>query len=442
MSRAAIVPLGILVLIIGLSAVATLAPAAELAPGTPATQLSASENWPCWRGPRGDGTSLEARVPTVWSETENVAWKISLPGIGHSSPIVWNDRIFLTACLVDQGSPTKPTDRLLLCLEKGTGREIWRRTVATSPLEKKHTLNSFASGTPTTDGRSVFVTFLESDSPDEKKNHGQMVVAAYDFDGNQKWVVRPGEFSSTHGYCSSPVLFEDLLIVNGDHDGNSYLVGLRQSDGGLVWKTPREHKTRSYVTPIIRTFGGPPQMILSGSKSVCAYNPRTGERIWNIDGPTEQFVASMVDNGKLLFMTCGFPERHILAIKPDGHGNVTDSHIVWRTKENAAYVPSPIICGDYFLVVADNGIASCFRAADGERMWKERIGPGHSASLITAGGLVYFTSDRGATTVVRPGPTYEAVAVNDLKEDSFASPAVSGGKLFIRTVGHLYCIGK
>jgi outer membrane protein assembly factor BamB len=261
----------------------------------------------------------------------------------------------------------------------------------------------------------VFVTFLESDSPDEKKNHGQMIVAAYDLDGNQKWVVRPGEFSSTHGYCSSPVLFEE---------------------------TPREHKTRSYVTPIIRTFGGPPQLILSGSKSVCAYNPRTGERIWNIDGPTEQFVASMVDDGKLLFMTCGFPERHILAIKPDGRGNVTDSHIVWRTKENAAYVPSPVICGEYFLVVADNGIASCFRAADGERMWKERIGPGHSASLVTAGGLVYFTSDRGATTVVRPGPVYEAVSVNDLKEDSFASPAVSGGKLFIRTVGHLYCIGK
>jgi len=427
--------------IIGAALVSTTA-AAELAPANRPASLQAAENWPCWRGPRGDGTSLETGLPTVWSETENVAWKIPLPGIGHSSPIVWNERIFVTACLVDQGSPTKPTDRLLLCLDKATGREIWRRAVAKSNLEKKHTLNSFASGTPTTDGRTVFVTFLESDSPDEKKNHGQMVVAAYDFDGNQKWLIRAGEFSSTHGYCSSPVLFEDLLIVNGDHDGNSYIIALRQTDGGTVWKVAREHKTRSYVTPIIRTFGGPPQLILSGSKSVCGYNPRTGELIWNIDGPTEQFVASMVDDGKLLFMTCGFPERHILAIKPDGRGNVTDSHIVWRTKENAAYVPSPVICGEYFLVVADNGIASCFRAADGERMWKERIGPGHSASLITAGGLVYFTSDRGATTVVRPGPVYEAVSVNDLKEDSFASPAVSGGKLFLRTVGHLYCIGK
>ena len=401
-----------------------------------------AENWPCWRGPRGDGTSLDTRLPTAWSSTDNVAWKVPIPGIGHSSPIVLGERLFVTTCLVDQGTSAQPTQRLLLCLDRATGRELWQQTVCTSTLEKKHTLNSYASGTPTTDGRTVFVTFLESDSPDEKKNHGRMVVAAYDFDGKLRWIVRPGEFSSTHGYCSSPVLFEDLVIVNGDHDGDAYIVGLRQSDGATVWKTARENKTRSYCTPIVRTFGGRTQLILSGSKSVCAYDPRTGARIWNIDGPTEQFVASMVDDGKLLFMTAGFPERHILAIRPEGTGNVTDTHIVWRSKENCAYVPSPVICNGYFLVVADNGIASCFRAADGERMWKERLGPGHSASLLTAGGLVYFTSDRGTTTVVRPGPVFEKVAVNDLGEDSFASPAAADGKLYLRTVGHLYCLGR
>ena len=404
--------------------------------------LVRAEDWPCWRGPRGDGTSLETSLPTKWTKTENIAWNVPLPGIGHSSPVIFGDRVFVTACLVDQGSPTQATDRLLMCLDKATGRELWRRTVCSSSLEKKHTLNSYASGTPTTDGRTVFVTFLENDSPVPEENHGRMVVAAYDLDGGLKWVVRPGEFSSKHGYCSSPVMFEDLLIVNGDHDGDAYILALRQADGATVWKTPRENKTRSSCTPIIRTFGGRTQMILSGSKSVCAYDPRTGARIWNIDGPTEQFVASMVDDGKLLFMTAGFPEKHILAIRPDGTGNVTDSHIVWRSKENCAYVPSPVVCNGYFLVVADNGIASCFRCADGERMWKERIGPGHSASLLTAGGLVYFTSDRGTTTVVKPGPTYEAVAVNDLQEDSFASPAASDGKLFIRTVGRLYCIGR
>lgn len=401
-----------------------------------------AEDWPCWRGPRGDGTSLESGVPTTWSDVDNVAWKVPLPGIGHSSPVVVGERIFVTTCLVDQGSGTTPTDRLLMCLDKTDGKVLWKKTVCSSPLEKKHTLNSFASGTPASDGKTVFVTFLESDSPNEKENHGRMVVAAYDFDGKLLWLVRPGEFSSTHGYCSSPVLFEDLVIVNGDHDGDSYILAVKKSSGATVWKTPREHKTRSYCTPIIRDYGTGPQLILSGSKSVCSYNPRTGERIWNIDGPTEQFVASMVDDGKLLFMTCGFPDRHILAIKPDGRGNVTDSAVVWRTKENCSYVPSPIVCGEYFLIVNDKGIASCFKCADGERMWVERIGPNHSASLVTAGGLVYFTSDRGTTTVVRPGPTYEAVAVNELKEDCYSSPAVSGGKLFFRADAHLYCIGK
>lgn len=403
---------------------------------------AAAEDWPCWRGPRGDGTSLETNIPTTWTDTENVAWKTPIPGIGHSSAIISGDRVFVTTCLVDDGSPTQATDRLLLCLDRNDGKILWRNTVCTSPLEKKHTLNSFASGTPTTDGKTVFVTFLESDSPEPQQNHGMMVVAAYDFSGKQLWISRPGEFSSTHGYCSSPVLFEDLVIVNGDHDGDSYILAVKKSDGSPVWKTPREHKTRSYCTPIIRDYGSGPQLILSGSKSVCSYDPRTGTRIWNIDGPTEQFVASMVDDGKLLFMTAGFPDRHILAIKPDGHGNVTDSAIVWRTKENCSYVPSPIVCGEYFLIVNDKGIASCFKCADGERMWVERIGPNHSASLVTAGGLVYFTSDRGTTTVVRPGPTYEAVSVNELKEDCYSSPAISGGKLFIRADSHLYCIGK
>lgn len=406
------------------------------------SNFASAEDWPAWRGPRGDGTSTDAKLPTKWTATENIAWKVPIPGIGHSSPIVLGDKIFVTTCLVDDGSGTKPTARQLMCLNRADGKVVWSQTVCSTPLEKKHTLNSFASGTPVTDGETVFVTFFESDSDDEKINRGQMVVAAYDLSGKRLWIVRPGRFSSTHGYCSSPVLFEDLVIVNGDHDGDAYLVGLKKSDGSTVWKTPRENKTRSYCTPIIRTFGGPPQLILSGSKSVCSYDPRTGARIWNIDGPTEQFVASMVDDGKLLFMTAGFPERHILAIKPNGHGNVTDSAIVWRTKEYCGYVPSPIICGEYFLLVNDKGIASCFKAETGERMWYERIGPGFSASLITAGGLVYFTSDRGETTIVRPGPTYEEIAKNPLDEDCFSSAAASDGKLYFRTLGHLVCIGK
>ncbi|HEY4312769.1 MAG TPA: PQQ-binding-like beta-propeller repeat protein [Pirellulales bacterium] len=388
--------------------------------------LAQAEDWPCWRGPRGDGTSAEQNAPVRWSATDNIAWKVELPGVGHASPIVWQDRIFLIACLPDSG------DRVLLALDRNTGRTLWQQTVVNAPLEDKHELNSHASSTPATDGKFVYVTFLASDD---------MVVAAYDFSGTQQWLVRPGEFHSKHGYCSCPVLFEDKVIVNGDHDGDSYLVALDRATGKTVWKTMREHKTRSYVTPIIREIDGAPQLLLSGSMTVASYNPRTGKQIWVIDGPTEQFVASLVYDGKLLFMTAGFPDHHILAIRPGGHGNITDTHIAWRTTENTSYVPSPIVVGGYFLVVADNGIASCYEAATGQRQWKQRIGRRYSASLVTTDGLVYFTSDDGMTTVVRPGPKFDAVAENDLGEPCFASMAISHGQILQRAEKHLYCIG-
>ena len=183
-------------------------------------------------------------------------------------------------------------------------------------------------------------------------------------------------------------------------------------------------------------------MILSGSHAVDSYDPATGKQHWHMDGPTEQFVASMIYNGEFLFMTCGFPDKHMLAIRPDGEGNVTETHVAWRTKEGASYVPSPVACGDYFLVVADNGIASCFEAKTGERAWIKRMGRRYSPSLVTAGGLVYFLDDDGNTRVVKPGPEYEELAENSLEEPCSASPAISQGQIFIRTEKHLFCIGK
>ncbi len=269
-----------------------------------------------------------------------------------------------------------------------------------------------------------------------------MVVAAYDFEGRQQWLVRPGSFSSKHGYCSCPVLFEDKVIVNGDHDGDAYLVALDRATGKTLWKVDRENKTRSYSTPIIRQIDGRTQMILSGSKSVASYDPHDGHRHWIIDGPTEQFVASMVYNGKLLFLTAGFPELHMLAIRPDGSGNVTDTHIAWRTRKGASYVPSPIAAGDYFLVVSDGGVASCFEADSGKPAWVERLGTHYSSSLVSAGGLVYFTSDEGHTTIVRPGPKLDVVAENKLGEYCYASPAISSGRIYFRGEQHLYAIGE
>ena len=397
-----------------------------------------AENWPGWRGPRGDGTSNERNIPTDWDGAtgRNIAWRVPVPGRGYASPVVWDDRVFLATCV-------ETTDqRDVLCLDRRTGATRWQQTVLTAPLEKKHTLNSFASSTPVTDGRLVFVTFLEPDFGSRTKvTPGNLVVASYDMEGHQAWLVRPGRFASVHGFCSSPILFENLVIVNGDHDGAAYIVALDRQTGKTVWKRPRANKTRSYVTPIIRHLAGREQMVLSGSKSIVSLNPRDGSRYWIIDGPTEQFVASLVDNGKLLFMTAGYPDHHIMAIRPDGHGNVTDTHVVWHTTRGCAYVPSPIIQGKYFLVSADNGIASCFEAATGKRFWMKRLGKHYSASLVSAQGLVYFLADDGTTKVVRPGPRLDVVATNELGENCYASPALSRGQIFIRTTKQLVCIG-
>jgi len=388
-----------------------------------------AENWPGWRGPRMDGTSLDPNALVHWSATSNVFWKTALPGLGHASPIVWEDRVFTATAVPERQA------RVLLCLDRLNGRLLWQQAVITAPMERKHSLNSYASSTPATDGRLVYVAFLD---------RNKMVVAAHDFTGRQQWLVRPGPFSSMHGFCSSPVLYQDKVIVNGDHDGDSYIVALDRKTGQTLWKTPRENRTRSYCVPLLRELDGRVQMVLSGDKCVASYDPNDGSRHWIIDGPTDQFVASPVYNQKagLLFVTGGFPDHHILAIKPDGRGNITKNEkIVWRTNKGVAYVPSPISEGDYFLVVSDGGVAHCFEAATGRIAWQERLGE-HHASLVSANGLVYFLNDDGVMNVVKPGPEFARIAQNEIGEKTFASPAISRGQILLRGEKHLFCIGK
>jgi outer membrane protein assembly factor BamB len=390
---------------------------------------ASAENWPVWRGPRGDGTSTEIGIPTRWSSTANVRWKTPLPGRGYSSPVVWGDRVFVTWCVEDKKT------RVLGCLDRKDGKLLWEKSVLVAPLERKHHLNSHASATPATDGKYVWVAFL--DKPD-------MVVGCYDFDGKEVWRTSPGKLLSVHGFCSSPILYKDTVILNGDQDGDGYLVALDKTTGKERWRAERPNHTRSYCTPLIVEAGGRTQLVLSGSKCVAAYDPDSGKRLWIIDGPTEQYVASLVYTEGLLFLTTGFPEYHLMAIRPDGHGNVTRSHVAWHHRKlppkEASYVPSPIAHGNYFFVVSDLGFASCFEARTGKRLWMHKLGRHHSASPVAAEGRLYFTSDEGDTCVVAAGPKFEVLAKNSLGEECYASPAIAEGCLFIRTTQHLYCI--
>lgn len=387
------------------------------------------ENWPAWRGPRGDGTSLDPQVPVSWKLETDLVWKTPLPGTGHASPVIWQDRMF-TVSTVEETQ-----ERVLFSVDRKSGAILWQTVILQSPLEPIHRLNSRASSTPVTDGERVYVSFLDRD---------QVFVAAYDFAGKRLWESRPGPFASKHGYCSSPVLWKDFVIINGDHDGDGFLAALDRKSGEVRWKTARPNHTRSYCAPLLRTIAGRNQLMLSGSKCVASYDPDTGAQQWILDGPTEQYVASLVyqESANLLFLTCGFPERHLMAIRPEGSGNVTHTAVVWHETVGAAYVPSPISIDPYFLVVSDNGVASCFVAKTGERLWRERLPGNHSASILAANGLAYFLSDDGVMTVVKPGKEFQVVAQSQLGEPVSASPAVYDGQLFLRGHRNLFCIGK
>jgi len=394
--------------------------------GVMAGGVALGENWPMWRGPRGDGTSLERTVPTHWSATNNIKWKTAVPGEGHSSPIVWNDRVFLTTALKDV------QERCLLSFDRKTGELVWRQAVLKSPLEPKNSENSYASSCPATDGSKVFVTFL-----DQK----DVVVAAYDFGGKQAWSVRPGQFYSQHGFSHTPVLFEDKVIVVCYSKGENFIVALARDDGRAIWKVKCENATQSYSPPLIRQMAGRMQMVVPGNRAVTSYDPRTGRILWVSEGPSEDFVITPVFNelSGLVLSSSSWPKRILQAIRPDGEGTVTNK-IVWSTDEGAPYVPSPISVSDYFFT---SGFATkeafCFEAATGRILWRAKMGL-HHASPVTANGLVYFLNDDGVAHVVKAGRTYELIARNELGERTYASPAVSGGQIFLRGFQHLYCI--
>ena len=416
---------------------------------------SRAEDWPGWRGPRGDGTSLEQNIPTRWSATDNIAWKVRIPGAGHASPIVFRDYCFVSTCI----EQTK--ERVLLCLDRKTGRTVWRRVVFRAPLEALHQLNSRASSTPVTDGEHVYVSFLEpdgstvpaevirkrsgnlrADNAGKPVNPGRMCIAAYDMRGERQWIARPGGYASVWGYCASPIVYQNKVIINGDHDGDAYIVAIDRNTGKTVWKVARKERIRSHCVPLIRKLNGRTQMMVAGSHSIVSYNPQNGSKHWYTVGPQGRAVASPVFAAGLLFVSTAYPDREMLAIRPDGHGDVTKTHIAWRNGQSAPYVPSPIAVDKYFLAVSDDGIVSCFDAATGQRHWRERIGKGHSAAPVTAAGLVYFVSDQGVTRIVRAGVKYELIAGNSLGERCYASPAISNGQLFLRTEQHLFCIGN
>jgi len=391
------------------------------------SNFARAENWPDWRGPRSDGTCIEQDIPANW-DPAGALWKTELPGKGHASPIVWGDRVFTVTGMAD----TK--ERVLLCLDRNSGKILWQQTVVQGPLEKINKENSYASGTPATDGQRVYVTFRVGDD---------IVVAAHDLAGGRHlWLVRPGTHKGEWGFSNTPVLYKDKVIIDGDSKGDSFLIALNRADGKTLWRKNRTNKGISYSAPFIREMAGRTQLIQCGDRCVASFDPDTGEQIWKVDGPSQEFIATPVYSEKagLVFIISSWPKRVLLAIKPDGSGNVTKTHVAWSDTKGAPYVPSMIVAGDFLLSVNRGGTAFCYEAATGKVLWRQKLGR-HHASPVLIGGLLFFINDNGQVNVIKPGREFECVATYELGESCYASPAISDGQVFVRGFKHLFSIG-
>jgi outer membrane protein assembly factor BamB len=299
---------------------------------------------------------------------------------------------------------------------------------------RKNEKNSHASATPACDGERVYSVF---------GNHGGLHVTATGLGGKVAWRKDLGAFESEHGYGSSPVLFGPLVIVSGDGLKDCFVAALEARTGKVAWRTPRKAASQhgSYATPAVALLAGKPQLILTGEGEVSAYDPRTGKRLWSCEGPSEVTACTAACSDRLVFATGGYPERALLAIRAGGAGDVTQTHVAWRTTRGVTYVPSPLYHGGRLYVVADGGVATCFEAATGKQVWQERLAGAFSSSPVLAGGRLYATNESGKTFVLKAGPKFELLATNDLGEGVLSTPAICGGQIFLRTERHLYCIG-
>jgi outer membrane protein assembly factor BamB len=393
----------------------------------PTARPPGADDWPWWRGTARDGRSTDRRAPTRWSASENVAWKAKVPGKGHASPVVWGGRVFLTT------ATDAPPRQLVLAFDRATGKQLWARTAHEAPFVRKNGKNSHASATPACDSERVYSVFLNRDG---------LFVTATDHDGKIVWQRRAGDFSSEHGYGSSPVLYRSLVIVNGDSLRGCFVAALDARTGAVVWKTDRRTtgKHGSYATPVVARLAGRDQLVLMGMGGVASYDPLTGKQLWWCDGPAEVTACTPAFSDDDVFATGGFPEKEVLAIRADGRGDVTRTHIVWRSNKGVSYVPSPVYHQGRLYVVADGGVTTCFEATSGKVLRQTRLPGGYTASPVLVGGLLYATNEAGRTTVFEAGPKLRVVSSNDLGEPVLATPAACGGRLFVRTGRHLYCI--
>ncbi len=393
------------------------------------TPLSAG-NWPQFRGDNGTANGENLRLPARWS-ADAILWKADLPGVGHSSPVIWGNRVFLTS------ANTEGTTRHLICLNADTGKTLWTKNFTFHPGHK-HGKNSWATSTPALDAERVYFVLADSD---------RQILAAYDFDGNPVWEKNLGSFSSQHAQGTSPIVFEDLVILANDQDGPSSIIACDRLTGHTVWTAPRKSgpQATSYATPFIyRPKDGPPELICSSSLSgLSALDPHTGQTLWTTKSMPQRTVGSPVLAGGLLFQCCGAAGQGMLmvAVDPHGRGDVSKTNIRYTRKRVLPYVPSPVACGDDLYLWSDHGVVCCVEPKSGKDVWTKRVGGDFSSSPICANKLLFNVDESGNVIVLSASHEFEIVGRFPLGDPCNATPAAANGRLYFRTFHHLVCAG-
>jgi outer membrane protein assembly factor BamB len=385
--------------------------------------LARADEWPQFRGPAGDGHARQRGLPLSWSEEQNVAWKTPITGLGWSSPVIRDGKIWLTTAL-DGGRSLRA-----VCLDADSGDLVYDQEIfhveTPAPVHKK---NSFASPTPILEGDRVYLHF------------GDNGTACLTDDGTIVWRTNELKYAHGHGPAGSPVLYNDLLIASCDGTDVQYVVALDKSSGSIRWKTDRQG-AMAYSTPLVFQADGRDQLVSTGGEWVMGYDPSTGDELWRVQYPRGYSnVPRPVYACGLVFVASGYDTPWLYAIRPDGRGDVTGTHVEWKLQKGAPLNPSPLVIGDEIYLVDDKGTATCLDAKTGEKHWQKRVPGDYSASPLHADDRIYLTNEVGATTVIAPGRTFMELATNTVDGNTLASLAVAGRAIYLRTDKHLYRI--
>lgn len=404
-----------------------LALACALAPAT-----ARAQEWTRFRGPNGIGISAAKAIPVTWAESD-FRWRVALPGVGHSQPVIWGDRIFLTSA-----SPTSE-ERLFLCLHKSDGRELWRKTYAL-PTHRPGSKNaSFANGSPVVDRDGVIACFVSQD---------HFWVRCFDHAGQELWSRDLGTFTSQHGHGASPIFFENSVIVTNDQRGGSFIVALDRQTGRTLWQTPRRSidNGTTYGTPCLyQRPGGPLELIVTGkAHGLASLDPRTGRVNWEAAVFDKRMCASPIIAGDLVIGSCGQgggAGNYLAAVRLGGQGDVAQTHLAYTIRRATPYVPTPLYRDGRLYLISDTGIATVLDAPSGREIASERLRAEFFASPVMIDGRIYCASTKGELLVLAMGDTIQVLARNPLGEGTHSTPCVDGGRLYQRTFTHLLCLG-